>query len=423
LRATKCVTQSHSSGQLGNLLAECLDTTYNAVQYAEEHGIESRRGMKGFYRTLKDVQLPSCYKVASITRACAVVRSRRKSEKRGVKVGHPRPLRPVVCIVSGFFITMKGRLFVPLRRDRYFDIQLDRYALERLADKKVRSLTVTPNSLSFCYSDDIEPIPVTRVFGVDRNEKNITYGDRMRAMQIDVKSLTKIRQTTREIVGSFNRNDVRIQRKLARKYWKRAGGKTDQTLHAATNYIIGSAAKEGAALAIEDLTDIRRMYRRGNGKGADYRFRLNSWPHWKAKKMLEYKAAWKGVTVIPLTKSETCGSSSVCSACGEKLRSPAMDDAAHRRMPWCQKCKRWIDRDVNAALNLSTRGRSRFDRSLSSRSDTQDEEGRMQQLASSSSPIGKEKGLAGETVTGNGTTTLILRVDASKLALRREPKS
>ena len=45
------------------------------------------------------------------------------------------------------------------------------------------------------------------------------------------------------------------------------------------------------------------MYHEGNG-GTNFRFRLNSWlgPHWKAKRMLEYKAAWRGVTVIQLTK-------------------------------------------------------------------------------------------------------------------------
>ena len=102
------------------------------------------------------------------------------------------------------------------------------------------------------------------------------------------------------------------------------------------------------------------MYRRGNGQRTDYRFRLNSWPHWKTRWMLEYKAAWKGVTVVPLTKSDTYGSSSQCSACGEKLRNPAKVDVAHRRMLWCQNCKEWIDRDVNAALNLSTRGLTRF---------------------------------------------------------------
>jgi len=407
-----------------SLLADCLNLTYNGVHYAEEHGIEDRRGMKGFYQTLKRVELPSCYKVASMNRACAVVKSRKKSARRGIKVCHPRPLRPVVCIISGFFITMKGRLFIPLRRDRYLDVQLDKYTVGELAYKKVRSLTMTPDSLSFCYSDDIEPMPVERVYGVDRNEKNITFGDEEKVTRVEMTKVVKIKQTTREIIGSFKRNDERIRRKLARKYSRRATRRTDRILHAATNYIVDSAAKEGAALAIEDLTGIRRMFHKGSRQGAHYRFRLNSWPHWKAKRMLEYKAAWNGVTMIQLTKSATYGSSSTCSACGEKLHGPPKEDVAHRRMLRCQACEVWMDRDVNAALNLSARGRSRFDRSLSSRPKTRgEEESRSQQPTSSFSPIEKEKGLASEAMTGNGATTLILRVDASKLTRRPEPMS
>jgi len=75
---------------------------------------------------------------------------------------------------------------------------------------------------------------------------------------------------------------------------------------------VEAASRNRAALAVEDLTGIRKMYRRGNGQGRDYRFRLNSWPHLKAKEMLEYQAAWKGVIAIQLTKSDTYGSSSVC---------------------------------------------------------------------------------------------------------------
>jgi len=293
LQAIKCVIQSHSSGQLGTLLAECLTTTYNSIHFAEEHGIGNRKGMKRFYRTLKNSRLPSCYKLASITRACAVIQSRKKSEKRDVKVSHPSPLRPMVCIISGFFVTMKGRLFVPLRRDEYFDIQLNHHVIQTLKGKKVRSLTVTQTSLSLCYSEDVEPAPVKTVYGVDRNEKNLnlTFGNSSMVVQIDMTAAVKVRQTTREILGSFKRNDVRVRGLLARKYWKRANHRTDQLLHAATNRIVDSAAKNRAALAIEDLTGIRKMYRRGNGKGADYRFRLNSWPHWREKKMTEYKSA------------------------------------------------------------------------------------------------------------------------------------
>jgi putative transposase len=267
LLATKCVTQQHSSEQLGSLLAECLNITYNAIHYANEHGIGNRRGMKGFYQTLKEIEMPSCYKVSSIARACVVVQSRSKSEKRGVMVGYPRPLRPVACIVSGFFVTMKGRLFIPQRRDKYFDIQLSLHTMQTLKGKKVRSLTMTPDSLSFCYSEDVEQLPVRTVYGVDRNEKNLTFGDASMVVQIDMREAVKVRQTTREILGSFRRNDVRVRRRLARKYWKRANQRTDQMLHAVTNWIVERAKKNSAALAIEDLTGIRKLYRRGTVRG------------------------------------------------------------------------------------------------------------------------------------------------------------
>jgi len=135
--------------------------------------------------------------------------------------------------------------------------------------------------------------------------------------------------------------------------------------------------------------------------------------------MLEYKATWRRVTVISLTKSDTYGSSSTCATCGEKLHNPAKGDVAHARMLWCQRCKVWTDRDVIASLNLSKRGLARF---VSSRPQSGEEESRSQQ-ASASSPQTREEGLAGEAMKGNGTKTLILRVDASKLIRRREPKS
>ncbi len=401
----KCVSQSLGGEGVGKLLSDCLTLTYNAIEYANEHGIDNRRGMKGFYQSLRDEKLPSCYKHAVIGRACQVVASRKKSQKREVGVRHPKPLKPVVCLISGFFVTMKGRLFIPLRREKYFDVQLNPHTVKALEEKKVRSLTITPDCLSFCYSEEVEAAPVETVYGIDRNEKNITFGDAECVIRVEMKKAVKITQMTREIIGSFKRNDVRIRRQLARKHWKRATDRTNNLLHSVTNFIIETASRNGAALALEDLTGIRKMYRRGNGQGPNYRFRLNAWPHWKAKRMLEYKAAWKGVTVIPLTKSDTYGSSSKCSACGERLRSPSRDDAEHRRMLWCQRCKVWMDRDVNASLNLSMRGLARF---ASSRPEPK----------SCSQQAGfeaREEGRAGEAVRGNPTRTVILRVDASKL--------
>jgi putative transposase len=390
---------------LRELLGECLTVTYNAVAYGQENGIDNRKAMKEFYRSLRDRCLPSCFKTAAITRACAVLKSRKKSEKRGLRMRHRKPLKPMICIISGFFITMKGRLFVRLRREEYFDIQLNSHVQETLSGKKVRSLTMTPNSLLLFYSGDVESAPVKTVFGLDRNEKNITFGNKESVTQVDLSEIVRIKQTTREIVKSFRRNDVRVGRKLASKYWNRANGRTDHLLHAATNFVVETAARNGAALALEDMTSIRKMYRKGNGQGPTHRFRLNSWPHFRAKRMLEYKAPWRGVTMIPLTKSETYGSSSVHSACGEKLHRPEKGDAVHRRMLWCQACKAWMDRDENAAIVLSQRGLARF------ASSHPWPESRSQQALE----VG-EKGLADEAVKGNPTRTVILRVDVSKLA-------
>jgi len=414
LGATKSVIQTFRSDSLDDLLDDCLTLTYNAIHYGEENGITNRKGMKGFYRSLKGVELPSCYKVAVISRACAVLESRKKSRKRGIETQRRKPLRPVVCLISGFFVTMKGRLFIPLRkRDEYVDVLLNHHAQEMIREKKLRSLTITPDALSLCYSEEVEPIPIRTVYGVDRNEENLTFGNTEKVVQLDLSKTVRIRQTTREIVGSFKRNDARVRRKLATKYWKRATNRTNQMLHAATNLMLSEAVEDGAAVALEDLTDIRRMYWRGNGQGRDYRFRLNSWPYWKAYKMLEYKSAWRGVTMIPLTKAETYGSSSECASCGERLRDPEMGDAGHGRMLWCQSCKKWTDRDVNAALNLSKRGLTRFVSSLPS-SPT----GRQQQVILLAAG---EKGLAVEAVKGNPATPVILRVDASKLRGREWP--
>ena len=378
------------------------------MRYAESNGLKNRTQMKGFYHSMHDVDLPSSFKLAVITRACAVLRSRMKSEKRSVETRHPRPLKLAACIITGFFVTVTGKLFVSLGHDRFEMVQLNRYSLSKVSAPgvKMRSLTITEDKVAICYSAEVKPIEARRVLDVDRNEKSLAYGDVGGFALINLSPVVKVKQTTREIVGSFKRDDVRIRRRLSRKYWKRANNRTNQLLHRATNEIVEKARSSGAAIALEDITGINKMYGKGNGKGRDYRFRMNMWPHRKAYVMLDYKAAAEGVSVIKLTKAETRGSSSVHSTCGEKLRRPAREDLGHRRHLWCPRCKVWVHRDGNAVANLAERGLSR--------------------LASSLPPpeTGEAKGPAHEAMNGNPTTTAIPGADAGKLTPRHhEPKS
>ena len=116
---------------------------------------------------------------------------------------------------------------------------------------------------------------------------------------------------------------------------------------------------------------------------------MNSWSFREAQRQLEYKARWAGLPVIRLNRKETRGTSLTCPQCGERL----LEDGKLRRKLWCEKCRTMMDRDLVAAVNLSRRGRLRFDRSRA------------------------HKGLQGGTVEamkGNPPPRVILRVDAPK---------
>jgi len=73
-----------------------------------------------------------------------------------------------------------------LKRHEYVRDQLYHHVRERLEGKKIRSLVIRPGSISFCYSKQIKPLPAMTVYEVDRNEKNLTFGNKEGVVQIDM---------------------------------------------------------------------------------------------------------------------------------------------------------------------------------------------------------------------------------------------
>jgi len=224
---------------------------------------------------------------------------------------------------------------------------------------------------------------------VDRNLRNLTVGNDNRVVHYDLSDTVKIAQTTVGVVGSFKRNDSRIRKEIASKYGRRRRNRIQHLLHKVTKQIVDKALERRQAIILENIEGIRMLYRKGNGQGSSYRGRMNGWRFSEAQRLLEYKARWVGVPVIRLSRKETRGTSITCPQCGERLQ----EDKRIRRKLWCGKCRVMMDRDVVAAINLSRRGRLRFDRSQAQNG---------------------LKGEAVEAVRGNPTTTVILRVDALK---------
>ena len=143
---------------------------------------------------------------------------------------------------------------------------------------------------------------------------------------------------------------------------------------------------------MEDLKGIRKLYRKGNGQGTNYRSRMNSWSYAELQRQIQYKADWNGIPVIYV---RPYGTSAKCSMCGHRVL-PEENRKLH-----CPNCGLTMDRDVNAARNILARG-LRF------------------------KPVGSAgEAMVQEPATGSAEPQVILRVDADQSALRptNEPTS
>jgi putative transposase len=346
------------------------------------------------YRQLAKYDVISYYKLCAISRAAGILANKKKSLQRGKVPRNPYSRRPFLISCYGFKI-VDGVLKVPLGNRKYFEIPLNVYIKRTLSDRtlQIRSFTLAGNSLSICYSREVQSIQMRTLAGVDRNLRNLTVGSLENIVQYDLSKTVDIAENTRSIIKSYRRNDVRIRKKLYSKYGRRRKNRIVQLLQHVSKTVVQKAKQEKSAIVFEDIRRIRQLYKRGNYQGRSYRAKLNGWSFAEVKRLITYKAAWEGVPVIQLSAKDTRGTSKLCPRCGKKITQ------VDKRQLWCDYCKRWMDRDVVAVMNISIKGRAFLSRN-------------------GKDVFERPQGLAGEAMKGNPDMPVILRVDASKLSHR-----
>lgn len=262
------------------------------------------------------------------------------------KLGYPKPKSKKKGLGS-FRLTGSVVIF----RDA---IQLPRLGRLRLKERdylptsgvKVLSATVSEAAGHWYVSVQVQeeqPVPVNTgpVVGVDLGVKALaTFSDgtvipNPRHLKRRLKKLKRWhRVVSRRTKGSKNRK--KAARKLARLYRKAANQRRNK-LHQVTTRL----AKTKQTIVIEDL-HVSGMLKNHHlaqaiADGGFYEFR----------RQLLYKAQWYGSRVILASRWEP--SSKICSGCGWMKEDLTLAD----RMFHCQQCGLVMDRDLNAALNLS----------------------------------------------------------------------
>lgn len=150
-------------------------------------------------------------------------------------------------------------------------------------------------------------------------------------------ALRKLRRLQRslshKLLGSRNREKSRI--KVARVNQRVANIRRD-TINKITTFI----AKNHSTVVIEDLNVSGLMANSKLARSiADQGF-------YEFRRQLEYKCSWYGSTLVVADRFYP--SSQLCSSCGHRQKMPLS-----MRQYNCSICNLSIDRDLNAALNLS----------------------------------------------------------------------
>src|SRR2546421_694706 len=348
MQAVKMVRQKHQTpANLLWLLDEfrCMVNVCIAIGIEENVSSLKTLSLRSYHRLSRDNL--SYYRLCAISAATGILRNYRKAKRKNPRTRVPYAKKLMLTTCYGFEIT-DDLLRLPVKPRKYVYLKLNNHTLRVLSGLNVRSVTVTPASVSIAYSIGTAEIRPEGYVGVDRNLDNVTTASTGRTAQtFDLSQTTRIKSNYRMVKSQFKRNDIRIRTRVFSKYGEKQRNRVQPLLHNVSKKIVDDAKTKRNGIVMEKLTGMRRLYHRGNGQSRHYRARMNSWSYGELQRQIEYKARWEGVKVIYVPARNT---SKRCSICGYKTL-----ESTQRRL-LCPHCGAILDRDENAARNIAAGG-------------------------------------------------------------------
>ncbi len=349
--AVKAVQQNYAPDtQLLGLLEQFRQMVNTCIRVGLAENVSSLKSLSlKAYRQLEEYDVMSYYKLCAISKAAGILKNYRKAERRGKLVQEPYAQRPQLTTCYGFKIR-NGNLLLPIKLRSKIRIPLNHHTLQILSETSLRiqSVTLTATTIAIAYSKDVPTLEPNGLMGIDRNLDNVTVADSNGSItRHNLSEATEIKALYREVKSHLNRNDSRITQRVYAKYGVRQRNRVKQLLHRTSKQIITEAKSSRSAIVMERLTGIRKLYKKGNGQGRDYRARMNGWSFAELQRQVEYKARWEGLPVIYVKPH---GTSVKCSICGSRMKPE------ENRTLKCGSCGFTVDRDVNAARNILAAG-------------------------------------------------------------------
>ncbi len=297
------------------------------------------------YRALRqEYGLESSLVGSAVREAEGLLKARLTNLKEGRRAGRPFCHRPFLSASKGVHVR-QGILDMP----ELIRVELAPYTLGTLGPYEVLSATLTLTHCCITYTNRAKPKQVEGLIGIDLNLGNVTMVDSGGTVtRFDTTPLVDIALKYREVQSHVTRDDQRLRKRIFRKYGRKRRNRVRSEVHKITAFLVKYAAANAYGIVLEDLKGMRGRYTKKQGGGTEYRARMNSWVYGLFLRQIEYKADWQGVVVISV---KPAGTSTRCSRCGHGGVTATEDRLIH-----CPACGLVMDRDVNAARNILSRG-------------------------------------------------------------------
>ncbi|MGL5874330.1 MAG: RNA-guided endonuclease InsQ/TnpB family protein [Xenococcaceae cyanobacterium] len=246
---------------------------------------------------------------------------------------------------------MSGRVNLPLK--------IGGYQLALLRGQTPTSATLKKTRQGDYYINivveiDSEPTGKTpKVIGVDLGRTDIATTSTGKAWS--GKQIQSVRDRYSKGRSNIQRKRTRSARRLMRRLQGRESRFQKWVNHNISKQLVREAKQLDAALAFEDLSNIRQSLNR-TARNKTERRRTNNWAFYKLKVFVAYKAIIAGVRVVFIPPAYTSKS---CSRCGHvHPETDKKKSYRHGKKFKCGHCRFEHDADINAACNIAALGRS-----------------------------------------------------------------
>lgn len=249
----------------------------------------------------------------------------------------------------------KGEVGVTLGKRVNFKLSIGNYQRALLKGQTPTAATLNKTKkgdyyINICVEIDSEPTGKTpKVIGVDLGRRDIATTSTGKSWSGD--QIQAARDRYSKVRSAVQRKRTRSSRKLLRRLSGREQRFQKWLNHNISKELVQTAKTAHAALAFEDLTDIRKSLNE-KPRSKTERRRTNNWAFYQLRIFVQYKAIIAGVPVVFVPPAYT---SQTCNRCGHIHPVKGKSYRSGKRFK-CGHCGFDQDADVNAALNIAALG-------------------------------------------------------------------